>query len=85
MAVADRLRASGADVRFCDPYIAEVNVKHVSYPLVDFGPAELGTADIVVVLVDHDEFDPPTIAGNARLVFDTKNLMRGHVFSGERL
>ena len=85
VAVADRLRASGAEVRFCDPYIAEVNIKHVSYPLVEFGPAQLSEADIVVVLVDHDEFDPPTIAGSARLVFDTKNLMRDHPFTGERL
>ena len=39
---------------------------------------ELEAADVVVVLVDHLEFDPDVIASNARLVFDTKNLMRGH-------
>ena len=55
------------------------------YPLVAFDPSELADADIVVVLVDHDEFDPATIALSARLVFDTKNLMRGQEFSGEVL
>ena len=36
----------------------------------------LADTDLVVVLVDHIEFDPATIAQHARLVFDTKNPMR---------
>jgi UDP-N-acetyl-D-glucosamine dehydrogenase len=83
--VAERLEASGAEVVFCDPYIAEVNAQHVPHPLVPFMPETLSTADLVVVLVDHPEFDPAVIAEHARLVFDTKNLLRGHTFSGEIL
>ena len=52
-------------------------------PLVTFGPERLAAADFVVVLVDHTEFDPATIADHAHMVFDTKNLTRGHAFSGE--
>ena len=85
VAVADRLAASGAEVRFCDPYIAEVNAQQVRFPLVAFAPAELAAADVVVVLVDHPEFDPAAIAMNARRVFDTKNLLRGQTFTGEVL
>ena len=85
VAVADRLAASGAEIRFCDPYIAEVNAQQVRFPLVPFSPAELGAADVVVVLVDHPEFDPATIATNSRRVFDTKNLLRGRTFTGEVL
>ena len=85
VAVADRLAASGAEIRFCDPYIAEVNAQQVRFPLVPFSPAELGAADVVVVLVDHPEFDPATIATNSRRVFDTKNLLRGQTFTGEVL
>jgi UDP-N-acetyl-D-mannosaminuronate dehydrogenase len=40
---------------------------------------------VVVVLVDHAEFDPAVIAEHAPLVFDAKNLMRGTDFSGEVL
>jgi nucleotide sugar dehydrogenase len=83
--VAERLEASGAEVVFCDPYIAEVNAQHVPHPLVPFMPETLSTADLVVVRVDHPEFDPAVIAEHARLVFDTKNLLRGHTFSGEIL
>ena len=85
VAVAGRLAASGAEVRFCDPYIAEVNAQQVKFPLVPFTPDELARADVVVVLVDHPEFDPATIAASARRVFDTKNLLRGHTFVGELL
>jgi nucleotide sugar dehydrogenase len=83
--VAERLAASGADVRFCDPHIPEVNAHGLGHPLVPFGTAELAAADLVVVLVDHPEFDPATIATHGRLVFDTKNHLAGHEFHGELL
>jgi UDP-N-acetyl-D-glucosamine dehydrogenase len=83
--VAERLAASGAEIEICDPYVPEVNTQHLEHPLVPFTPEVLAAADLVVVLVDHDEFDPATIAEHSKLVFDTKNLMRGHDFSGEVL
>jgi UDP-N-acetyl-D-glucosamine dehydrogenase len=83
--VADRLSAGGAEVSFCDPYIAEVNAVDVRYPMVDWSPEELAVADLVVVLVDHPEFDSVTIAEHARCVFDTKNLLRGVKFTGDVL
>ena len=85
VAVAERLAASGAEIEFCDPYIAEVNTERLRFPLVTFDPERLAAADLVVVLVDHIEFDPATIAEHALMVFDTKNLMRGHDFNGEVL
>ncbi len=85
VAVAERLAASGAEIEFCDPYIAEVNTQRLRFPLVTFDPERLAAADLVVVLVDHIEFDPATIAEHALMVFDTKNLMRGHAFAGEVL
>lgn len=83
--VAERLAASGAEVRFCDPYIPEVNAIDLRHPLVAFTEHELSSCDIAVILVDHPEFDPQTIAAHAPLVFDTKNIMRGASFAGEIL
>ena len=83
--VAERLAASGAEVTFCDPYIAEVNTTHLRFPLAPFTAEVLSAADLVVVLVDHPQFEPAVIAGHARLVFDTKNLLRGTAFVGEVL
>jgi UDP-N-acetyl-D-glucosamine dehydrogenase len=83
--VAARLRSSGADVSFCDPYIPDVNFHHLSYPLVDFGPDQLSAADLVVLLVDHPEFDPMQVTAHSRLIFDAKNALRGVSFKGEVL
>ena len=85
VAVAARLAASGAEVEFCDPYIPEVNTQHMRFPLVPFSPEAMAAADLVVVLVDHAEFEPALIAQHSRLVFDTKNLMRGQEYAGEVL
>ena len=85
VAVADQLAESGAQIVFCDPHIPEVNARNARFPLVAFTPETLAAADVVVVLVDHTEFDPAVIAEHARLVFDTKNIMRELAFSGEIL
>jgi UDP-N-acetyl-D-glucosamine dehydrogenase len=83
--VAERLAASGAHIRVCDPYIPEVNAGAFPHPLVPFTAEELSQCDLAIVLVDHQEFDPATIASHAPMVFDTKNLMRGQNFTGEIL
>ena len=72
-------------VEFCDPHIPDVNAQTARFPLVDFTPESLSAADVVVVLVDHAEFDPDVIAANSSLVFDAKNIMRGNEFTGEIL
>ncbi len=83
--VAERLTASGATVRFCDPNIADTNTAAVPHELVDFSADVLRSADVVIVLVDHDEFDPAMIGEHASLVFDTKNHLAGHEFRGATL
>ena len=83
--VAERLAASGAQIEFCDPMIPDVNTEDLRFPLVDFGPNTLASADLVIALVDHEQFDAEVIAKHARLVFDTKNLMHTHKFMGQVL
>ena len=53
--------------------------------LVDFTPESLGDADLVVLLVDHPEFDPDEICRHSSLVFDAKGCLRGRSFAGETL
>jgi len=80
--VAARLTASGAIVRFCDPH---VHVSPAGFPLVEFSPETLRAADVVIVLVDHDDFDPSTVAEHSALVFDARNTLRDTDFNGEVL
>jgi UDP-N-acetyl-D-glucosamine dehydrogenase len=81
--VAEGLLGLGARVRACDPHVPAGAADQLAVPLVPFEAAHLAGADLVVVLVDHPEFDPRLIASHAKLVFDAKNLLRGHTFRGE--
>lgn len=83
--VADRLAALGADLSACDPHIPDVNACGLTVPLVPFTPETLSEADLVVVLVDHPEFEPAVIAEHARIAFDAKGVLRRTAFTGEVL
>ncbi len=85
LVVAERLAALGADLRLCDPHLAEGRRLGLEGPVVEFSPEALQAAELVVLLVDHPEFDPSTIAAHGRLVFDAKAVLRGHQFIGEFL
>jgi nucleotide sugar dehydrogenase len=85
LAVAERLNALGAELEACDPHVPEAFPADIGLSLVDYGPAALAAADLVVVLVDHPAFDADEICRTASLVFDAKGMLRGREFSGEIL
>ena len=83
--LAERLTAAMGDVRICDPYIARVNTAQLQWPLVDFTRDELAAADLVVIMVDHPQFDQELIVGASALIFDTKHLISQPFTNGEYL
>ena len=83
--LAERLSNAHADVVICDPYIAAVNTSQLDWPLVGFTSDELGAADLVVIMVDHAQFDEAVIVNSSQLVFDTKHLIKGVLPNGEYL
>ncbi|MGZ8763852.1 MAG: nucleotide sugar dehydrogenase [Acidimicrobiia bacterium] len=85
LAVAEQLVALGADLEACDPHVPDGFPRSLGLPLVEYGPEALAAADLVVVLVDHPEFDGDEICRTASLVFDAKAMLRGRDFSGEIL
>ncbi len=85
IAVAQRLADKGAELTICDPHLPPSVALPADAPLVDFTPEELAKADLVVILVDHPEFDSHVVAANASLVFDTKAVLRSEGFEGELL
>jgi nucleotide sugar dehydrogenase len=85
IAVVERLLAMGADVRACEPYLPEAGGPALPAPVVDCTPDEVAAADLVVLLVDHPDFPLDEIAERARLLLDTKGVMRPRHFNGETL
>jgi nucleotide sugar dehydrogenase len=85
IAVVERLLGLGADVRACEPYQPDAGGPALPAPVVDCTAEELAAADLVLLLVDHPDFDLDQIAEHARLLLDTKGVMRPRAFSGETL
>jgi UDP-N-acetyl-D-glucosamine dehydrogenase len=71
------LRDKGAEVSYFDPFVPSVEdegwgLKSVADPI-----EAAGSVDCVVVITDHSDLDYPQIAEKAKLVFDTRNALRG--------
>ncbi|TFV92705.1 nucleotide sugar dehydrogenase [Blastococcus sp. CT_GayMR20] len=75
--VAQLLAALGADVRFADPLV-DLEVVQLHEPLpaqqVDLDAAQVGAADVVVLLVDHDVLKLDLLS--EALVLDTRRTQR---------
>ena len=69
--VCERLMQLGAEVWVADPHIAPSRVP-IGSRLVDLNKDELGAADLVVVITDHDAFDWALVASSSRLILDTR-------------
>ena len=66
----------GAEVPVSDPHIEEASCLDVSVAR-RCTPEELASADIVVLLADHDEFDFDDIVGHAKFILDCRHRVKG--------
>ena len=85
MEIAERLVEQGAHVRAHDPLVAQDASFGLPITRVECTDDELEQADLVVLLVDHPELPYDAICDRARLVLDTKGVLRGRSFRGEVL
>jgi UDP-N-acetyl-D-glucosamine dehydrogenase len=84
LSIIDRLRAKGAEVRYHDPFIAEVRFEEAhtesgGEPLqsVALTDDELKAADCVVIVTDHSQVDYSKVCQLSKLVVDTRNALGG--------
>ena len=91
LSIIDRLRAKGANVRYHDPFVKELNFEdaHIeasgeplsSMPLSD---DELKSTDCVIIVTDHSEIDYKRVCSLAPLIVDTRNALNGEVRSSSK-
>ena len=74
VAVARRLRALGATVRYHDPYVPRWSLGDDTLTCVDDLDTALQTADLTVLLQGHADYDGETIAAKAIRVLDTRGI-----------
>jgi UDP-N-acetyl-D-glucosamine dehydrogenase len=78
LAVAHRLAAQGAQVRWHDPHVeAFERLQAVAGRLEDLSAEALAEFDLVVVHTDHRAYDWAWLVDHAALVLDTRNATRG--------
>jgi UDP-N-acetyl-D-glucosamine dehydrogenase len=86
LSLIDRLRAKGADVRYHDPFVAEIRFDDAhtdasGEPLTSapFNDEELQAAGCIVIITDHTDIDYQRVCRLAPLVVDTRNALNGDV------
>jgi UDP-N-acetyl-D-glucosamine dehydrogenase len=75
--IMELLRKKGAEVSYSDPHVPSVRQGAETMASVPCDAKHLAGADLVIVVTDHSAFDPKAIAEGARLVLDTRNLLKG--------
>ena len=72
--IVELLVGLGAHVLAADPYVVEAHVDR-RVQRIELSPQELAAADAVVLLTDHDCFDPGLIVEHARYVLDCRRVL----------
>src|ERR1043165_5997693 len=82
LSIIDRLRAKGADVRYHDPFVAEISFDDAhtqsgGEPLqsVALTDEELTQADCCVIVTDHSGVDYARVCRLSKLIVDTRNAL----------
>jgi UDP-N-acetyl-D-glucosamine dehydrogenase len=75
--VIEQLLSVGADVSYFDPWIPRFKFGQLEMESIpELTEAVLGEADLVVVTTSHTNVDYHFIQRHAKMVFDTKNVMK---------
>jgi UDP-N-acetyl-D-glucosamine dehydrogenase len=70
-----QLLARGGDVRYCDPWVPEVDLGDARHRRVPWSREEVAEADCVVLLTPHRAFLEEPHWQAADLIVDTRNLI----------
>lgn len=71
------LQQLNAKVKLVDPHVKEFKgLDGTVYTTEEMSDEILQSADLVVVITDHDKFDEDRIVTHANLIYDTRNMMK---------
>jgi len=79
------LQQHGAVVTYSDPHVPSLREEGIELDSVPLDEKAIATSDCVLLLADHDAFDLPLIARNAKLVVDTRNALGKRGLRGDNV
>ncbi len=71
------LQTKGAEVSYNDPYIPEIQLPRGNLNSMELTEKNVSAADCVVIATSHSRYNLKQIAGQAKLIFDTRGVTRG--------
>lgn len=75
--VIEVLQKNGANVEYYDPWVSEYKYKGEKYQSIsDINEEVVGSYDIVLITAAHTNVDYEMIQRGAKVIFDTKNIMK---------
>lgn len=79
------LREKGARVSYYDPFVPVIEQDDWQLSSIEDPVTGAGESDCVVIITNHTEVDHEAVAKAARLVFDTRNALRGIATGREKI
>jgi len=71
--IIELLQKKGATVSYSDPYIPYLDINSIHLKSTKLAPANIKKNDLIILSTNHNRFNYRTIAGNAKLILDTRN------------
>ena len=71
------LENKGADVEYHDPFVPRISWNGEAIGSVSLSKDIILSADVVIIVTDHKDFDYNMIRKNAKIVIDTRNAIQG--------
>jgi UDP-N-acetyl-D-glucosamine dehydrogenase len=65
----------GGDVRYCDPWVSQVELDGTTHRTVDWTAEEVSASDCVVVLTPHTRFSDDPLWDHAKVIVDTRHIV----------
>ncbi|WNS75118.1 nucleotide sugar dehydrogenase [Bacillus sp. DTU_2020_1000418_1_SI_GHA_SEK_038] len=75
--IVELLEHHGADYTVVDPYVKSFRSCDQQVETVELSKELLNEADLVLVTTDHTDFDYNMIAQESKVIFDTRNALKG--------
>jgi len=74
--IIEIFQKKGAKVFYSDPYIPYLHINGISLKSVKLTQEKIKENDLVILVTDHKKFNYRMLAGNARLILDTRNAFK---------
>ncbi len=74
--IIEQLEHLGAVVSYSDPHVPNLTIGTKKYKSVHLASVQIRAADLVLITTDHELFDYAAVVKQARLIFDTRNVLK---------